>query len=242
LKDPEIYTIFNTDKILNRPVDVIIDHKSGLASIAYWVNRRLSLKDDDAIDKRHPGVVRINEWVEAQYKKGRITSISSNEMILQAKKFLPDLFESDLDKLKIKAREITTHLVEDAVETEEMKSMDPDKQEPIMLQIINENPFIQWIYVTDLNGNKVTRNIVHIEDKGKYLNVGKNDDFSDRPWFVGPLKDGKAYVTDFYISKYTGALCITVSAPIRGTSEEIIGILGLDIRFEELVKLEEGND
>jgi len=242
LKDPEIYTIFNTDKILKRPLDVIIDHKSGLASIAYWVNRRLGLKGDDMIDKRHPGVVRMNEWVELQYAKGRITSISSDEMLLQAKKFLSDLFESDLDKLKIKAREIAFHIVEDAVETSEMKSMDAEQQEPLMMKIINEHPFIQWIYVTDLDGKMMTKNIVHPEDKGRYLNVGPDDNFSDRPWFIGPLKDGKAHVTDFYISRYTGALCITVSAPIRDASEEIIGILGLDIRFEELVKLEEGSN
>ena len=80
-----------------------------------------------------------------------------------------------------------------------MKSMDTDKQEPIMLQMINENPFIQWTYVTDLDGNIITKNIVHPEDKGKYLKVGSDDNFSDRPWFVGPLKDGKAHVTDFYI-------------------------------------------
>jgi len=30
-----------------------------------------------------------------------------------------------------------------------------------------------------------------------------------------------------------------VSAPIRDDSDEIIGVLGLDIRFEELAKLEE---
>ena len=239
LKNPEIYTIFNTDKILKRPVDVIIAHKSGIASIAYWVNRRLGLQDDNAIDKRHPGIVRINEWVETQYKKGRITSISSDELLLQAKKFLPDLFESDLDKLKIKAREIAIHLVEEAVEMQELKSMDPDQQEPVMQKILNENPFIQWIYITNLDGVIMTRNIVHPEDRGKYQNVGAGDNFSDRPWFVGPLKNGKAHVTDFYISRYTGALCITVSAPIRDASEDIIGIMGVDIRFEELVKLEE---
>ena len=239
LKNPEIYTIFNTDKILKRPVDVIIAHKSGIASIAYWVNRRLGLQDDNAIDKRHPGIVRINEWVETQYEKGRITSISSDELLLQAKKFLPDLFESDLDKLKIKAREIAIHLVEEAVEMQELKSMDPDQQEPVMQKILNENPFIQWIYITNLDGVIMTRNIVHPEDRGKYQNVGAGDNFSDRPWFVGPLKNGKAHVTDFYISRYTGALCITVSAPIRDASEDIIGIMGVDIRFEELVKLEE---
>ena len=239
LKNPEIYTIFDTDKILKRPVDVIIAHKSGLASIAYWVNRRLELQGDDMIDKRHPGIVRINEWVENQYDKGRITSISSEELLLQAKKYLPDLFESDLDKLKIKAREIAIHLVEDAVEMLEIKSMDPEQQETVMQKILNENPFIQWIYITNLDGNMMTKNIVHPEDKGKYQNVGAGDNFSDRPWFVGPLKNGKAHVTDFYISRYTGALCITVSAPIRDNSEDIIGIMGVDIRFEELVKLEE---
>ncbi|MGB9597014.1 MAG: cache domain-containing protein [Candidatus Poribacteria bacterium] len=239
MKDPEVYSIFDTEKLLNRPIDVIIGHKSGLASIAYWVNRKLGLTDDSAIDKRHPGIVRINEWVESQYEKGRITSISSEELLLQAKKFLPDYFESNLDKLKIKAREMAIHLVEEAVEMRQIKSMNPKQQEPILQKILNENPFIQWIYITDLNGKMMTKLIVHPEDRGKYINIKPDDDFSDRPWFVGPLKDGKAHVTDFYISRYTGALCITVSAPIRDKSEEIVGILGVDIRFEELAKLEE---
>lgn len=239
LKDPEVYTIFDTEKILNRPVEVIIGHKSGLASIAYWVNRTLGLEGDEKIDKRHPGIVRINEWVERQYENGRNTTISPEELLLQARKFLPDYFQSDLDKLKQKAKEIALHLVEETVEIEDIRSMDPSKQEPVMTRILNENPFIQWIYVVNLDGRMITRNIVHPEDRAKYSSVGPNDDFSDRPWFIEPLKDGKAHVTDFYVSKYTGALCITVSAPIRNASEEIVGVMGVDIRFEELVKLEE---
>ena len=240
LKNPEIYSIFDTEKILNSPLDITISDKSGLAGIAVWVNRHLGLQGEDMIDKRHPGIVRIHEWVADQYTKGRVTGISSEEMLLQARKFLPDLFESDLDKLKIKASEIATHLVEDAVETPEIRSMDPAQQEPVMHKILNENPFIQWIYVTNLDGYLLgSKNIVHTEDKAKYHSAGIGDDLSDRPWFIGPLKDGKVFVTDFYISRYTGALCITVSAPIRDASEEIVGIMGVDIRFEELVKLEE---
>lgn len=239
LKNPEIYTIFDTEKILKRSIDVIIADKAGHASIAYWVNNRLGLKGADAIDKRHPGIIRINEWVENQYAEGRTTSISTEEMLLQARKFLPDLFESDLDKLKIKASEIAVHLVEKAAETSEIKSMISSVQEPELQKILNENPFIQWIYVSNLDGQLVTKLIVHPEDRSKYQLVAKNEDFSDRPWFIGPLKDGKVHVTDFYTSKYTGALCITVSAPIRNSSEEIVGILGVDIKFEALVKLEE---
>jgi hypothetical protein len=238
LKDPEIYSIFDTEKILNRPIDISISDKSGLAGIACWVNSHLSLESEQMIDKRHPGIVRINEWVEAQYARGRITGISSEEMLLQARKFLPDLFESDLDKLKKKTREIASHLVESLVETPQMRSMDTTQLEPIMHDILDENPFVQLVYVTDLDGIMI-KNMTRPADRARYRTMEKDDDFSDRPWFVGPLRDGKVFVTDFYTSKYTGALCITVSAPIRDIKEDIVGIMGVDLRFEELVKLVE---
>jgi hypothetical protein len=40
----------------------------------------------------------------------------------------------------------------------------------------------------------------------------------------------------------TGKLIITVSAPIRDDQENIVGILGVDIRFEDLAKLEEDEE
>jgi hypothetical protein len=39
-----------------------------------------------------------------------------------------------------------------------------------------------------------------------------------------------------YTSRITGALCVTVSAPIRDADGEIKGVLGFDIRFEDLTK------
>jgi len=238
LKGPEIYSIFDTEKILNKPIDISISDKSGLAGIACWVNNHLGLEGVKMIDKRHPGVVRINEWVDAQYARGRMTGISSEEMLLQARKFLPDLFESDLDKLKTKARDIASHFVEAIAETPQMRSMDTAQLEPVMQDILEENPFVQLVYMTDLDGIMI-RNMARPADRARYKAMGEDDDFSDRPWFIGPLKDGKVFVTDFYTSKYTGALCITVSAPIRNAREEIAGIMGVDLRFEELVKLVE---
>ncbi len=38
LKDEEIYNIFNTDKILNRPVAVTVNAHSGVAGITHWIN------------------------------------------------------------------------------------------------------------------------------------------------------------------------------------------------------------
>ncbi len=52
------------------------------------------------------------------------------------------------------------------------------------------------------------------------------------------MKDGKSFVSDFYTSKITGALCITVSAPIADDTSNIVGVFGVDIRFEDLIRAE----
>ena len=80
LKDEEIYNIFNTDKILNRPASVSIGKTSGLAGIAYWINTNYRLSGDNAIDKRDPLVIAIKEWVDKEYEDGRQTAISNGEL------------------------------------------------------------------------------------------------------------------------------------------------------------------
>ena len=115
--------------------------------------------------------------------------------------------------------------------------MDNARQEPILQKLVEEDPFIQFAYITNLESKQITRNITQIVDRAKYETFDVDQNFSDREWFIEPLKDGKPHVTNFYISKITEQLCITASAPIRTLSEKIVGILGLDIRFEELVKL-----
>jgi len=242
IKNEEIYNVFDTRKILNRPVSITITDKTGTAGLAYWANTRLGLEGEAAINKRHPGIVKIYKRVMKEYEEGRVTSISNQEMERWARRHLPEYFVSEFDLLKQKAHALAAHLVEEVVESEEIKSMDPVRMEPVLESLLDLNPFIQYIYVTDRHGIKVTRNITHIADRAKYEMAKVGEDLSDRTWFVNPIKDGRVYITDFYKSIYTGALCITVSAPIRDLSDEIVGVLGVDIRFEELAKLEETRD
>ena len=107
---------------------------------------------------------------------------------------------------------------------------------------MEDDPFIQFAYVIDTEGRKTTRNITQVVDKAKYEKFGISEDFSNRDWFLQPIKTGKTYITDFYKSVMTGALCITVSAPIRNIEEEIVGIFGMDIKFEELLKMVNDTD
>jgi isopropylmalate/homocitrate/citramalate synthase len=242
VKHEEIYNVFNTDKILKRPISIIITDKSGVSSVAYWVNTRLKLEAERRLDKRHPGLVRMYKRVMREYEQGRNTSISTEELERWSKRYLPEYFVSEFDRLKQTARALAAHLVEEVVESDTMKSMDPARMESVMQTLLDLNPFIQYIYVTDGQGCKITRNITHIVDKAKYETAKVGEDLSDRPWFIEPMKDGKVHVTDFYTSRYTGALCITVSAPIRDESEDIVGILGIDMRFEDLAKMEENEE
>ncbi len=239
IKNEEIYNIFDTEKILNRPMTVVITDKSGLAGISHWVNTHLMLAGDQRVDKRHPGIAKIYKWVMDEYAAGRVTSISHGEIERQARRHLPEYFVSDFDRIKWQAREMAAHLLEETLETPQLKSMKPKLIEPLLKKLVAEHPFIQFAYATDMEGRKVTKNITQVVDKAKYEKVGLHEDYSDRTWFIEPLKDGKLHVTDLYSSKITGALCITVSGPIRNEVGEIRGILGLDIRFEDLTKSEE---
>jgi len=236
IKSEEIYNIFDTTKILKRPIVAMVTDKSGKAGIAFWINSRLGLTGENVVDKKHPGVSKIHKWIADQYEDGRVTSISHEEMDRMVRKYLPELFMSDLDKIKHKAAEVAVTVVKRIIEDPVMKTMKPELQEPVMQRIIEENPSIQFAYVVDTNGRKITRNITNIADKAKYENYGIGTDQSDREWFIRPLQTGKIHVTNFYISKMTGALCITVSAPIVDDNDEMVGIFGVDIKFEDWVK------
>ena len=80
LKNEEIYNIFDTDKLLNRPVLVAVSNTSGLAGIAHWMNTYYRLKGDKAVDKKSPLVEEVKKWVDKEYETGRVTAITDSEL------------------------------------------------------------------------------------------------------------------------------------------------------------------
>ena len=242
IKNEEIYNIFDTSKILDRPVGIVVRDKSGTAGIAHWVNGHLDLAEGGKVDKSHPGIIKIHKAVQQQYNKGRVTSMSKEEMTHLAHKYLPEHFVSTFDKLKAGAYDLAADLVERLIRLPEIRCMDPAKQEPVLLSCLEKYPFVQFIYITDKEGFRTTKNITHIVDKAKYKAAAIGEDLSDRTWFINPVKDGKVHITNFYISKYSGYLCITVSGPILDDEDDVVGVLGVDIRFENLMKMEKNGE
>ena len=81
LKNEEIYNIFDTNKFLNRPVLCAVSNTSGLAGIAHWINTYYRLTRERAVDKSSELVVKVKEWVDAEYESGRVTVLTDDELV-----------------------------------------------------------------------------------------------------------------------------------------------------------------
>jgi isopropylmalate/homocitrate/citramalate synthase len=76
IKSQEIYSAFDTDKLLNRPIAVAITDKSGAAGIKHWIDRHYG----GNLEKSNPQLLEIRDLVDAEYDRGRTTAISDEEM------------------------------------------------------------------------------------------------------------------------------------------------------------------
>lgn len=81
LKNEEIYNIFDTEKLLNRPVLVAVSNTSGLAGIAHWMNTYFKLKGEKQIDKNSLVVAKVKDWVDKEYESGRVTVLTDEELL-----------------------------------------------------------------------------------------------------------------------------------------------------------------
>ena len=80
MKDAEIYNIFNTEKILNRQSEVAISNTSGLAGIAYWINKHYELPTEKQVTKKDELVIRLKSEIDELYADGRTTLMGDEEL------------------------------------------------------------------------------------------------------------------------------------------------------------------
>ena len=240
LKNQEIYNIFDTEKLLHRPVKVMVTDKSGVAGIAQWLNeytKEQMLAQSEPISKRHPGVRRIHEWVTTEYEEGRTSSISSEEMLAQARHHLPSLFESDFARVKKEAVIRAQHLAERISASRAIQSMNLKAMEPFLQNVLRKEGSIQLLTITNAEGTRVSRVHTQRGEKGRFRNLLNKEEFGDREWLEQVVATGEPYSSDLFFSKYTHELTLTIAMPIFGKKRQIIGVVDFDFKFEELTKL-----
>ena len=234
-KNEEIYNIFDTTKILNRSVPIIINDKAGRAGVAYWINPQFNLPPERQVSKKHPAVGQIHTRIMAAYEEGRNTSFSNKEIKNLVRRFMPELFDSEFDQMKRIAGELASNLVErlarDCQSTADSEALTAQLQ-----HFVHDYSFIQYAYVTDVKGHSTAIAISDPGDQKGYKAFPIGFDYSNREWFLQPMRTGKLHITNVHQSQVTGQLIITVSTVITDANDEIIGVLGADIQLEEIIR------
>ena len=234
-KNEEIYNIFDTTKILNRSVPIIINDKAGRAGVAYWINQQFNLPPERQVSKKHPAVGQIHTRIMAAYEEGRNTSFSNKEIKNLVRRFMPELFDSEFDQMKRIAGELASNLVErlsrDCQTTSDTETLTAQLQ-----QFVRDYSFIQYVYVTDVKGHSTAIAISDPGDQKGYKAFPIGFDYSNREWFQQPMRTGKLHIMNVHQSQVTGQLIITVSTVITDANDEIIGVLGADIQLEEIIR------
>ena len=227
--------IFDTTKILNRSVPIIINDKAGRAGVAYWINQQFNLPPERQVSKKHPAVGQIHTRIMAAYEEGRNTSFSNKEIKNLVRRFMPELFDSEFDQMKRIAGELASNLVErlarDCQSTADSEALTAQLQ-----HFVHDYSFIQYAYVTDVKGHSTAIAISDPGDQKGYKAFPIGFDYSNREWFLQPMRTGKLHITNVHQSQVTGQLIITVSTVITDANDEIIGVLGADIQLEEIIR------
>lgn len=245
-KNEEIYNIFDTKRILDRPVPIIITDKSGRAGVAYWINHNLKLTGTaQEVSKKHPAVGKIYDAIMETYNQGRTTHFSHEEMSKLTQRFMPELFMTEFDHMKQLAGELSAHLIVRLSEEKELLSFGPEATRKLE-EFAAQYPFIQYLYLTDSEGKLKCSSITDPAYKERYEALPIGYDFSQREWFRDPMRTGDLHILDVYQSKFTGKLVITVSCAVTDKNDKILGVLGCDIQLEQLLKrsqeLEDGQE
>ncbi len=235
-KNEEIYNIFDTSRILGRPVPIIITDKSGRAGVAYWINHNLKLAGTpNEVSKKHPAVGRIYDAIMQAYEQGRTTHFSYEEMEKLARRYMPELYVSEYERMKQLAGELAASLIIKLAAQKDLLTL----AEPASAQLTafsEQYPFIQYLYLTDAEGKLKCSRITDPAYNEKYGQLPLGYDFSQREWFSEPMKTGDLHIMDIYQSKFTDKLVTTVSCAVTDENDKIVGVLGCDIQLEQLLK------
>jgi methyl-accepting chemotaxis protein len=136
---------------------------------------------------------------------------------------------------RIAAHSRARRLIEELVANPDMKGFEPGSQERVMREFVAQHNAFELLYVTDGDGRQVTRNISPGDFQAAYKTDGRGSDWSARPWFQGARESRGSFVSDVYKSAASKAFCFTVSTTIFDLNGRPRGVIGADVRLENLL-------
>jgi hypothetical protein len=175
-------------------------------------------------------------WVDAQYAQGRTTAISSGELTALARRYLPGIFESELENVKNEAGRIAMEITQEVAQAPEMKTLEPAVMDNYLETIVKREGSIQLLAVTNTDGFRISQIYSKHGEKSLFRNL-LTKNFREKEWFRQVLETGNPYVSHLFFSLYTGRLILTAAVPLKSADGTIRAVIDIDFMFDTLMKL-----
>lgn len=115
-------------------------------------------------------------------------------------------------------------------------AMDKRGQRQVLRQLLEDNEFIELIYITDYEGKLFSWEArEEREETTDILRLG--NDFSNRSWYMNAAKCKKPYISEVYKSLLSKEDCFSVSVGIFDEKNTFTGVIAIDINALEWNKI-----
>lgn len=118
----------------------------------------------------------------------------------------------------------------------EIQAFDRRLQQQVLARIVEENPFIEFIYTAGADGKLFA---LQLGKQGgeipEAVHVGA--DCAGRPWYVNSIHTRHPYISEVYKSLLSSEDCFSVSQAIYGADGRLLGVFGMDINAREWNKI-----
>lgn len=108
-----------------------------------------------------------------------------------------------------------------------LREFKPEVQNTILADVIKTRPYFDLLYITGANGLQTART------------SGELKDSSSRWWFTQILETKQPFVSKSYYSTHGNVPVTTIALPMYDTKENIIGVMGADIKLDSIQKVVE---
>lgn len=144
---------------------------------------------------------------------------ASSSLSSFSKKVEEDLIKLDNDKVKAKCNETIELIKNNLLNKNELSSLDENIHKSLLGEFLDKYSFIEAIWTNNAKGKFIYSNPPNGIANAKV-----------RQWFRESIH-GKEYISDIYISAITANPCVTVSLPIINIENNIVGVIGVDLKI-----------
>ena len=120
--------------------------------------------------------------------------------------------------------------------TDEIGSMDIEKQEAILSLSIRSSPMLETVSIADINGTIISfMSFDPVMASRRQEIIGM--DISDRDYFETCISTGETYFSSTFKDSISGLTRAVISIPIGADDEEVIGVIFADMPLKAMVEV-----